>query len=87
MQRLEDYPQTDEGGVALVRDVFQRMGGTVVPPPDHHEDGMRNIFQSWRATTGPINFEDAYCEQWFVLCETGVPTDGRNGGAWASSTW
>ena len=64
MQRLEDYPQTDEGGIAFVRDVFQSMGGTVVPPPDHHEDGhpLRDIFQSWRATTGPINFEDAYSE-------------------------
>ena len=30
MQRLEDYPQTDEGGVAFVRDIFKSMGGTVV---------------------------------------------------------
>ena len=30
MQILEDYPQTHEGGVAFVRDVFQSMGGTVV---------------------------------------------------------
>ena len=27
MQRLEDYPQTDEGGVAFVRDMFKSMGG------------------------------------------------------------
>ena len=33
MQRLEDYPQTHEGGVAFVRDVFKSMGGTV-------EDGL-----------------------------------------------
>ena len=26
MQRLEDYPQTDEGGVAFVRDSFKSMG-------------------------------------------------------------
>ena len=30
MQRLEDYPQTHEGGVAFVRDMFKSMGGTVV---------------------------------------------------------
>ena len=30
--QVEDYPQTHEGGVALVRDVFQSMGGTVLPP-------------------------------------------------------
>ena len=30
--RLEDYPQTHDGGVAFVRDVFASMGGTVVPP-------------------------------------------------------
>ena len=27
MQKLEDYPQTDEGGVAFVRDIFKSMGG------------------------------------------------------------
>ena len=33
MQRLEDYPQTDEGGVAFVRDMFKSMGGTVKEKP------------------------------------------------------
>ena len=33
MQRLEDYPQTDEGGVAFVRDMFKSMGGTVKEEP------------------------------------------------------
>ena len=40
MQRLEDYPQTHEGGVAFARDVFKSMGGTVVndSPPMDFED-------------------------------------------------
>ena len=33
MQRLEDYPQTDEGGVAFVRDMFKSMGGVVQENP------------------------------------------------------
>ena len=33
MQKLEDYPQTDEGGVAFVRDMFKSMGGTVKEKP------------------------------------------------------
>ena len=33
MQRLEDDPQTDEGGVAFVRDVFKSMGRTVKENP------------------------------------------------------
>ena len=33
MQKLEDYPQTDEGGVAFVRDMFKSMGGTVKENP------------------------------------------------------
>ena len=72
--RFEHDPQIDEGGVAFVRDVFQSMGRIVVPPPDHHEDGhpLRDIFQSWRATTGPINFEDAYIENGMSFFETGI---------------
>ena len=37
MLRLEDYPQTHEGGVDFVRDIFRSMGGTVLPPrrPGH----------------------------------------------------
>ena len=41
MQILEDYPQTDEGGVAFVRDMFQSMGGTAVnhaTPMDFQDD-------------------------------------------------
>lgn len=30
--RLEDYPQTHEGGVDFVRDIFKSMGGRVMPP-------------------------------------------------------
>lgn len=30
--KLEDYPQTKEGGVDFVRDVFRSMGGKVLPP-------------------------------------------------------
>ena len=30
--RLEDYPQTHEGGVDFVRDIFKSMGGVVMPP-------------------------------------------------------
>ena len=33
--RLEDYPQTHEGGVAFVRDMFKPMGGTVVHDSPH----------------------------------------------------
>mgnify|MGYP006975927500 CR=1 FL=1 len=33
MKRLEDYQQTDEGGVAVVRDIFKSMGGTVKENP------------------------------------------------------
>ena len=29
---LEDYPQTKEGGVDFVMDIFRSMGGRVVPP-------------------------------------------------------
>ena len=78
--RFEDDPQTDEGGVAFVRDVFQSMGGTVVPPPDHHEDGvehpLQDIFQSWRTTiapdASPMDFQDAYSETGMSFFETGV---------------
>ena len=48
MQRLEDYPQTHDGSVAFVRDVFQSMGGTVVPETLNESSLMY--------------FEDAYCE-------------------------
>ena len=30
--RLEEYPQTNDGAVDFVQDVFKRMGGTIVPP-------------------------------------------------------
>jgi len=30
--KLEDYPQTHEGAVDFVRDVFRGMGGKVIPP-------------------------------------------------------
>ena len=29
---LEDYPQTKEGGVDFVMDIFRSMGGRVIPP-------------------------------------------------------
>ena len=30
--RLEEYPQTHDGAVDFVKDVFKSMGGTMVPP-------------------------------------------------------
>ena len=30
--RLEDYPQTHDGAVDFLQDVFKSMGGTIVPP-------------------------------------------------------
>ena len=30
--RMDDYPQTHDGAVTFVQDVFRSMGGTVVPP-------------------------------------------------------
>ena len=52
--RLEDYPQTHEGGVAFVRDVFKSMGGTVVPPPDYHEDGLWYVEQGFQRMGGTV---------------------------------
>ena len=30
--RLEDYPQTKQGGIDFVKAVFQNMGGNIAPP-------------------------------------------------------
>ena len=30
--RLEEYPQTHDGAVGFLQDVFKSMGGTIVPP-------------------------------------------------------
>ncbi len=33
---LSDYPETDEGGVEFVKDIFLSMGGTVKEPDPPH---------------------------------------------------
>ena len=46
--RLEDYPQTHEGGVDFVRDVFKSMGGVVMPPRRPRHSHEHDIITSAR---------------------------------------
>ena len=46
--QFEDYPQTHEGGVAFVRDVFIGTGGI------YHEDGLSFVKQGFQRMGGTV---------------------------------
>ena len=61
MQQLEDYPQTKEGAIAFVQDIFMDLGGTIDPPmrPRHRYGGTTPATNEFM-----MDFENSCLADW-----------------------
>ena len=71
-QKLEDYPPTHEGAVQFVKQIFQNMGGQVLPPHRPNK-GYRLTLNSEKGRNNfMMDFENACFEEYWA----GVPPTG-----------